>query len=270
VVAAKFFDIYMQAFISAILGYDRKQRDLTGGILGVVKAYYSCVEAQGRGTLHCHMLMWVEGGLNPNEIKDCVLHEQDKDFGERLIAFLDDTISTEIPPDPEAELLPPDQCLPHPCSIRGVSSQLTGKDRVKAQRKDLHRLVKQCQSHVHSKTCYKYWKGPPEPKLCRFDLSPENVRKTSSFQMETGELNLCCLDGMVNNFNETIIATIRCNMDIKFIGSGASAKAVLYYITDYITKTQLKTHVAFAALELAVKKLSEYNANADEKTVHAK
>ena len=38
-------------------------------------------------------------------------------------------------------------------------------------------------------------------------------------------------------------------MDIKFIGSGGLAKAALYYITDYISKTQLKAHVTFAALE---------------------
>jgi hypothetical protein len=47
-------------------------------------------------------------------------------------------------------------------------------------------------------------------------------------------------------------------MDIKFIGSGASAKEILYYITDYITKSQLKTHAAFSMLELAVKKLGEF------------
>jgi len=63
---------------------------------------------------------------------------------------------------------------------------------------------------------------------------------------------------------------IRCNMDIKFIGSGAAAKAIIYYITNYITKSQLKTHVAFAALELSVKKLGEYNPMEDELTVRAK
>ena len=47
-------------------------------------------------------------------------------------------------------------------------------------------------------------------------------------------------------------------MGIKFIGSGASAKAILYYITDYITKSQLGAHVAYAALEPAVGKLGEY------------
>jgi hypothetical protein len=56
VVAARFLNLYMKAFISALLGYDPDQKNLEGGILGVVKAYYGCVEAQGRGTLH-----WVEG-----------------------------------------------------------------------------------------------------------------------------------------------------------------------------------------------------------------
>ncbi|KAJ7200368.1 hypothetical protein GGX14DRAFT_312675, partial [Mycena pura] len=127
-----------------------------------------------------------------------------------------------------------------------------------------------CQKHNHSKTCFKYWRGPPEPKTCRFDLHEDNTRPQSSFDPETGELCLRCLDGLVNNFNSTIIEAIRCNMDIKFIGSGASAKGILYYITDYITKSQLKTHVAFSMLELAVKKLGEYNPLENNLTVRAK
>ena len=56
-------------------------------------------------------------------------------------------------------------------------------------------------------------------------------------------------------------------MDIKCIGSGTSAKAILYYINDYITKSQLKTHVAFAALELAVRHLGEYDPHDDNQTI---
>jgi len=75
---------------------------------------------------------------------------------------------------------------------------------------------------------------------------------------------------MVNNFNETILSAIHCNMDIKFIGSGASVKVILYYITDYISKTQLKAHVAYAVLEVVVQKLGEYNPVDDELTLQAK
>ncbi len=80
-------------------------------------------------------------------------------------------------------------------------------------------------------------------------------------------------DGLVNNFCDTILRAIRCNMDIQFIGSGASAKAILYYITDYITKTQLKAHGAYVALKAAVTKLeneAEGGTEADDFTLKAK
>jgi hypothetical protein len=71
----------------------------------------------------------------------------------------------------------------------------------------------------------------------------------------SGEIELRCLDGMVNHFNATILSVIQCNMDIKFVRSRESVKAILYYITDYISKAQLNVHVVDAALELAIKKL---------------
>ena len=114
-VAAKFFNIYMKAFIYALLGFDPQQRNIEGGILGVVKAYYGCVEAQGRETLHCHMMIWVEGGLNLNEIKDRVL-DGDTEFKDWLLMFLDDTISNLIPEDPDTNFIVP-SALHHPCSV---------------------------------------------------------------------------------------------------------------------------------------------------------
>ena len=70
-------------------------------------------------------------------------------------------------------------------------------------------------------------------------------------------------DGMVNNFCQTILQAIRCNMDIKFIGSGDAAKAALYYITDYVTKSQLTTQVAYGTLLGAVRKLQQETSSID-------
>ena len=114
-VAAKFFNIYMKEFIYALLGFYPQHRNIEGSILGVVKAYYGCVEAQGHRTLHCHMMMWVEGGLNLNEIKDHVL-DGDTEFKDWLLMSLDDTISNLIPEDPNANLTVP-SALHHPCSV---------------------------------------------------------------------------------------------------------------------------------------------------------
>lgn len=266
IVPSKFFNVYMKAFITYILGYECPDEEVAreGGVLGRIRAYYGCVEAQGRGTLHCHMLIWVEGALNPNEIRDRIIAEPKGEFVSALTSMLDDTISNYVPAPGEVASDEKSRDLPHPCSIRGPN-RATDQER----QNDLHRLVKQCQSHEHKATCYKYWKGPPAPKECRFDLDERNARPVTTVNEETGEISLRCLNGLVNNYNKTMIEAVRCNMDIKFIGSGQSAKAVLYYVTDYISKTQLKTHVAYAALEVAAKKL-EMDARIEDHTDRAK
>lgn len=157
-VAAKFFNIYMKAFIKCILGYDPKEKFIEGGILGHVNGYYGCVEAQGRGTLHCHMLVWLEGALNPNEIKERVLSQGDSEFEQWLLAFLDDTISNVVPDDPDENITPPSS-IHHPCSVRHPTAvQSPGTDgnlTQKLKQKDLHNIVAQCQRHSHTHTCFK-------------------------------------------------------------------------------------------------------------------
>jgi hypothetical protein len=218
IVAAKFFNLVMKAFIKTLLGFDPKHESLNGGILGIVKGYYGCVEAQGRGTLHCHMLIWVEGGLNPNQIRDRVMKQDEESFRRRLLAFLDDTISTCVPPDPDRDILPPSSKF-HPCTVRNWDNATA--DVKLLEEKDLHNVVMACQRHKHQSTCYKY---SPDKTECRFGLSTTNYVPISTIDPETGELHLRCLDGLVNNFNSTIIQTIRCNMDLKFIGSGPEQK----------------------------------------------
>ncbi|KAK0231893.1 hypothetical protein EDD85DRAFT_971756 [Armillaria nabsnona] len=259
----------MKAFIKCILAYTPEEFRLDEGVLGITKAYYSCVEAQGRGTLHCHMLVWVYGTLDPNEIKSRIMEAGDEEFKTRLFSFLDDSLSNYIPDVPmECDSVLSDGF--NASAVRGddVGIMTDMPDELLAQR-DLRNLVIDCQIHKYRKTCFKYC-PPPLPKVCCFDLDVNNVNPETYFDYEKGEICLRCLDGLVNNFNATILRAVCCNMDIKFIGSGASAKAVLYYITDYITKSQLKTHVAYAALELLVKKLGEYDPNEDEVTVRAK
>lgn len=59
-------------------------------------------------------------------------------------------------------------------------------------------------------------------------------------------------------------------MNIKFIGSSSASKSIMYYITNYISKPELKTNVAYTALELAVQKLGEYHPEEDVLTTRVK
>jgi hypothetical protein len=213
------------------------------------------------------MLIWIEGALNPNDIRDKVM--RDAGWGKKLLEYLDDTITNVIPTDPIPDVATPwDER--DPCTLRGVDLGLEDMQaRLALRMKDIGRLAERVQCHRHSHTCYKHYK-PGEARTCRFDLKEDNFRAESCIDPETGLICLRCLDGLVNNFNMTILEAVRCNMDIQFIGSGESAKAMIYYITDYITKSQLKTHVAYAALQLAVKKCEEVDDADDDFTVRSK
>ncbi|KZV80501.1 hypothetical protein EXIGLDRAFT_630073, partial [Exidia glandulosa HHB12029] len=66
VAAARFFHEMVQLFIDIILGMKFDGR----GIFGKTEAYYGMVEAQGRGSLHIHMLVWISGNLPPQALRD--------------------------------------------------------------------------------------------------------------------------------------------------------------------------------------------------------
>ena len=224
------------------------------------------------------MIVWIDGALNVMEIRDKILSGLDRDFQSRLIEFLDDTISTCVPTMPDEHMLSSiqshsvyetEESNVHPCCTRGVDMDIPHDVRQVLRQRDLSRLAKLCQTHAHTATCYKYCK-PGETRECRFGLDANNVIPFTIIDPDTGSICLRCLDGLVNNFNATILEAIRCNMDLKFLASGDDAKAVIFYITDYITKTQLSAHVAYAALEIAIKRLGEFNPSETERMTHAK
>lgn len=68
---------------------------------------------------------------------------------------------------------------------------------------------------------------------------PRRIEKLSYIDVDSGEIKLKRLHETINNFNEYIISACRSNMDIKYIFSGSDAKALVYYITDYVTKSSL-------------------------------
>ena len=88
--AALFFDEMMSAFIDTILRYGKKE----GGLFGHCEAYYGMVEAQGRGTLHCHILIWLKGSLSPQDLRDKMA--SDSAFCKRMISWVESIVSCEL------------------------------------------------------------------------------------------------------------------------------------------------------------------------------
>ena len=100
---------------------------------------------------------------------------------------------------------------------------------------------------------------------------PRKLIPVSTIDPDTGHISMRRSDPWINNFNEYLIATCRSNMDIKFIWSGSDAKALVYYITDYVTKMSLSFHDTFALVQRSVTSLKNLwdqtdNENAIEKS----
>ena len=128
-------------------------------------------------------------------------------------------------------------------------------------RKDVARLVNSSNIHHHTSTCYKYSKKHGNP-TCRMRM-PRRIEYVSSINIESGEIKLKRLHETINNFNEYIISACRSNMDIKYIFSGSDAKALVYYITDYVTKSNLSFHDTFSLVLKAVQSIEKQKLNVD-------
>ena len=124
-------------------------------------------------------------------------------------------------------------------------------------RKDIVRLVETSNIHKHSATCYKYSKASSnDQKICRMRM-PRALVNHSSIDSSTGQIFMRRSHPWINNFNEWIMSACRSNMDIKFIWSGNDAKALVYYITDYVTKSSLAFHDMFALTQQGIKSMEQ-------------
>ena len=114
--------------------------------VGFANGSWALAESFAKGLQH----RLVEGRLNPDQIKQCVL-DDGCEFMQRLIDFLNDTISNFVPPNVDLE-----QLKYYPCSIRRPPVPAECQNEEPYIQGDHHLLVQKCQYHRHSATCYKY------------------------------------------------------------------------------------------------------------------
>ncbi|CAF0815681.1 unnamed protein product [Adineta steineri] len=247
VATAKFFNCLIKNILKYLI---------LGGVLGPTKAYFGTVENQGRGSLHIHLLIWLNHEFTPAHLKEQI---QNEDFREKLLKYLEDIVKEDLDQfrdededetsaasdnrssfqETEAvvkEVVP--ACLPTPNPAHDDFQQIF--------RKDVIRLVETSNIHRHSATCYKYSKAKSDDKkTCRMRM-PRALVEKSNIDVSTGQITMRRSHPWINNFNEWLISACRSNMDIKFIWTGNDAKALVYYITDYVTKSSLAFYDMFA------------------------
>jgi len=243
VAGADFFQFSLDCFFTHLMGWDKDRRCSSdkGGIFGKLRAYYGSGEFTDRGFLHGHFLLWLAGGLNPSDVHAKMKADTSGEWKQRFFNFFDDIIKHRLPDtgdvvdpafEPRAQR-PPDPT--HPDFEAEFNAE------VKKCGEILQRHSVPCKP-----VCRKY--GSTE---CRFGF-PHEIVNEPRFEPDTNSIVLRCEDPMINWYNPHILTFCRHNHDIKCILSGKSAKAAMFYITDYITKNDEKLHQVLSMFSTAV------------------
>ena len=84
VATAKYFHVLITNILTTMI---------SGGVLGPIKAYFGTVESQGRGSLHLHLLIWLDHDMKPTDLQENIQHVN---FREKLKAYLEDIIKEDL------------------------------------------------------------------------------------------------------------------------------------------------------------------------------
>ncbi len=256
---ARFFHTMVSNFISIVLRYGKTEK----GLLGKCTAYYGTVEAQARGTLHCHMLIWLDGHPAPQKMRDMM--EDSDEFRAHMFAWLESIIKSELlgttdtVAEPEGRPLPRPPFRESPDNIhpgakpQPILAEMTPTVFQEQYKMFVNELVQRYNWHEHTETCWKYLRSNQErsDENCRMRMDGKK-RDHTTLDAETLSIQLRRLHPRIANYNDLVMFVMQANMDIKHIGSGEGAKALIYYVTDYITKSSLPTHLGLAALMYAI------------------
>ncbi|KAJ7737157.1 hypothetical protein DFH07DRAFT_688135, partial [Mycena maculata] len=76
---------------------------------------------------------------------------------------------------------------------------------------------------------------------------PRDIYEKTSVEND-GHINIKKLEAKLNTFTKVVTFFSRSNTDVTSLLSGTSVKAVISYVSDYVSKIGLKTYQAFASV----------------------
>ena len=287
VAGARFFNFMVCTFLEDVLGV-RPGANKQEGFYGRTSGYYGTVEQQGRLTLHLHMLLWIAGNMNPEDLRVRILQESSAwrqnlirwlerchsgDFlsgthaevssrAERLKEdqnYLDPTQTLPVPPPPPCRTHP-EVDMPEDCDQCGALLQwndtycnVVDDLLLRSNVHNCNRGVKKDGTRKKNKT----YAGCMDNKMgkCKARF-PRTTAPITSID-DTGAITLKKKEAWINTFTHMVTYLLRCNTDVTSLASGTAIKGVIMYVSDYITKTALKTHVIFDSIRTVFQKNGE-------------
>lgn len=268
VAGARFFKVIVEAFLTHVLGVGASHP----GIYGRTKGYYGTVEQQGRLTLHLHMLVWMQNSMTPQEIRDRIM-AKDSDFQRRIVEYLEalhvgefiDTNMEEMKdvvgsfddthPETARSTLKMPEAPPLPGSCATSCNRCDGCTKAdtwwQTYKDTVNELLYRSNTHDCRHGCKDNKYGTCKARF------PRETPQVTQCDMKTGAIIQRKGEAWMNWFTPTVTYLLRCNTDVTSLLSGTAIKAVIAYVTDYITKTPLKSHVMFEAVRKVFKRDEE-------------
>ncbi|KIM74021.1 hypothetical protein PILCRDRAFT_80473, partial [Piloderma croceum F 1598] len=248
VAGARFFHFMVQMFIKHVLGVDEDHP----GLYGDTSAYYGTVEQQGRLTLHLHLLLWIAGCFTPQEIRDKIM-DPNSDFRKKIVEYLEALCVGEF--------------------LTGTKSEIAEKTKlasVAPEYKDPVRTLPEsppppCTNHVQEclncderLSWWQRFKNTVDDLLMRCKRRfPRETFEQTMVEPKTGALNLKKGEPWMNTITPILTYLLCSNSDVTSLLSGTAIKAIVAYVTDYITKQSLKTYSIFDVIKSVFDKNSE-------------
>lgn len=266
VASARYFDFMVQLFLRHILRADCDE----DGLFGRTEAFYGTVEQQARLTLHLHLLLWIKNNLTPEEIR-LRLASDDHKFQREMIEYLesvhkgeflsgtldvvrsiaDERESVDASKNPLEELprFVPPQC-PSQCKTC-VLCQQNEEWWSEYKLTTDHTLLK---ANLHKCTPYSCMNNRYGTCKARF---PREIVENSNIR-PNGFIELKKHERWINTYSPILTYLMRANTDVTSLLSGTAIKAVIQYVTDYITKAGLNLGSVCDALVPVFDRNTEY------------
>ncbi len=265
----------VQLFLKHVLGVDSNE----AGLFGKPSAYYGTVEQQGRLTLHIHLLVWIVNSLSPQEIRNRIM-DPTSDFQKKMIEYLEsthtgeyvdsdlDTVKEDVD---ERELVPgyvkPTKLLPIPppafcdCIKDNCVNCKQYTDWKEDYKSTLNDVIFRVNKHACSKNnCLKNIYN-----MCKARF-PRQIFDSSMVDPQTGAICMKHKETMLNTFNPIMPYLQRCNSDTTSLLSGTAIKSTISYVTDYITKCSVNSHVIFEAVKIIFEKFPNLKGASEDAT----
>ncbi|SCV68267.1 BQ2448_388 [Microbotryum intermedium] len=256
--AAQMFDTTIKAFLKfTVRAADKDKRR---GLFGKHVAHFGIVETQMRGTLHSHMLLWLDGHPSSNDFRSRI--GEDPETQRQLIDWIDSLTLQGYPGQTEHDMNrnrelgtnpkrppPGTEGKPHPALRR--PPEVASKDFDQY----IIDLANAFQFHVHNSSCVKNQRPSvvATDGICRYRINGE-TRAETVVDLDTGKIEPKRLEPKLNGYNPLCPELLKCNTDVVFAEFGKLGRVILFYVTLYMTKGSLPLGEAYDAVHVALRR----------------